>query len=163
MPTSKEVVPNRPLAGHELRDIMLKDFTAMISGDGMFSAHMGYRRVAYEISIKLHLDNPLHPEHKNKRRSKEPAKNADEITKLTAAYPMQPGEDVVAAGVTRAREIDSPNAARIEFDLPVTIQHMDRTTGEIKDKQVQYDKAGVTPTRVRDTDTSDDAVKDWGT
>lgn len=163
MPTGKDVVPNRPLAGHELKQIMQKDFDSMLNGDGMFSAHMGFRRVAYEISIKLHLDNPMHPEHKNKRVSKDPAKNEVPPKSDIKAYPLQdPNDDTVATGVTRTRQIESPNAARIEFELPVETQHMDRQTGEIKSKPVVYDKVGVTPTKVNDKDISSAAQQDWG-
>jgi hypothetical protein len=163
MPTSKEVQPNRPLAGHELKQILLKDFESMLSGDGVFAAHMGYKRVAYEISIKLHVDNPLFPAHTNKRASKDPARNATEQQKAVEAPPLKnPGDDAQVLAMKREREIDSPNVARLENDLPVITTSVDRATGQVIEKQVRYDKHGITPSRYKDENVSSQTAHDWG-
>lgn len=163
MPTSKEVVPNKPLAGHELKQIMLKDFDNMLSGDGMFSAHIAYKRVAYEISIKLHVDNPLFPEHKNGRKSKDPARNASPEARTIEAPPLKNASDESQiAALKREREIDNPNGARLENGLPVNINLVNRQTGQVEEKSVTYDKEGVTPSKVKDTDISKETAHDWG-
>jgi len=64
VPTTTEVVSNRPLAGTELKEIILEDVKQMLDNDGMLSFHIAYGRVAYEVNIKLMMDNPAFPESK---------------------------------------------------------------------------------------------------
>lgn len=166
MPTKNETVPNRPLAGHELRNILINDFTKMLDSDGMFQPHMGYSRVAYEISYRLQLDNPLFPEHKGKRVSRDPARNIppNDIVKKIEAPPLKGDtNNVETVGLKRERVIDSPNKARLENGLPVTINKINRQTGATEEKQVQYDTEGIQPTEAKDTDISNQAERDWGT
>lgn len=163
MPTSKEVVPNRPLAGHELKAILIRELDSMLSNDGMFSSHLAYRRVAYEISVKLHVDNPQYPSHKNTRISHNPARNAPDESQAVFAPPLKdPSPESQVAAVTRERVIDSPNVARLENDLPVTITAVNRQTGAVEEKQVRYDKEGLTPVPPKDTDISQQVADDWG-
>lgn len=143
MPASNELVSNRPLSGTELREIMLKDLANMLDKDGMFAPHIGYARAAYRITVKLHVDNPMYPEHNVSVQSKAPARNTkDEARKMLEPPPLaKPGEEAVVAAATRERTIESPNGARLEHNLPITVLKKDGNTGEMKEKAVTYTNA----------------------
>ena len=164
MPASTEIVNNRPLSGSELRDIMLKDCADMLAKDGMFAPHIGYGRAAYKIVFQLHIDNPSYPEHVNTVRSRQAASNeVDEGKKHIEPGPLKdPSEEAVIAAATREREIESPNHARIEHNLPVTIMRRDPTDGLLKEEQVFYDNKDLAPGPVKDTDISERIEKEWG-
>lgn len=164
MPASTETVNNRPLSGSELREIMLKDLANVLDKDGMFSAHIGYGRAAYKITVQLHIDNPSYPEHTNTVRSKRAADNEpDESKKHIEPGPLaDPSAEAVTAALTREREIDSPNHARIEHGLPVSIMRRDHVDGLLKEEQVFYDNKDIEPGPVTDTDISEKVEKDWG-
>ena len=163
MPASNEIVSNRPLSGSELRNIILKDVGNMLDRDGMFSPHIGYGRVAYDVIIKLHIDNPAYPEHQNRTTSRTPATNeTDEGKKAIAPPPLQdPSSEAVVAAMQRTREIDSPNLARLEHELPVTITRRDGQTGQMIEEPVVYDNKEVVPTPVKDVDISKKTAAEW--
>ena len=164
MPASTEIVNNRPLSGRELREIMLKDLADILDKDGMFSGHIGIGRAAYKITVQLHLDNPSYPEHVTTVRSKQAASNeTDEGKKHIEPGPLkEPGAEAVVVALTREREIDSPNHARIEHNLPVSIMRRDPTDGLLKEEQVFYDNKDLAPGPVKDTDISERIEKEWG-
>lgn len=171
MPASHETVPNRPLSGDEVRQIILKDVDNILTKDGMFAGHMGYGRISYRIRVEMQLDNPQFPEHKVEVTSRNPAKNfkPEDPRRSVAAPPMkslvegEPGapSDIHSIGVQRERVIDSPNHARLEHGLPITIDKKDLATGEIKPIEVNYDAAGLPPGPKTDTDISDEVRTEW--
>lgn len=164
MPASNEIVSNRPLSGSELRQIMLKDVGNILDKDGMFSPHIGYGRVSYEIIIKLHIDNPSYPNHTSRTVSHNPARNeTNEALKHIETAPLKnPSPDAAIAGLKRERVIDSPNHARLEHELPVSITRRDPADGVMKEEQVQYDNHGLEPGPVKDTDISEELESEWG-
>lgn len=164
MPASNEIVANRPLSGTELRNIILRDVDNMLSRDGMFTPHIGYGRAAYEIVIKLHLDNPGYPHHDVVVQSREPAKGDTSTTADVHKPPLQnPSEDSVVAGMERTRNIDSPNLARLELELPITVQVRDGQSGAMVDQQVTYSNEGLEhKTEMRDKDVTEKIAEGWG-
>jgi hypothetical protein len=137
---SSERVPNKPLSGTELIEITCRDVREVMQRDGMFSEYMAYGRVAYTVTIRYHLANPINPEHEVKVRPKpRPGEEA-----IEGAPPLRDidGEDAVIA-IERYREIVSPNAARIANNLPITVvTHQD---GKMVTRQVKYDPGMVPP------------------
>lgn len=167
MPLSNETVPNKPLSGEELKKIILQDITSILDRDGMLQHHLAYGRVAYEVRVTLQLANPYLPEHKVSRKSQDPPKNLPpgdpkkdiNAPPLTRKY----AKGSVVVGSERERTIDSPNHARIENGLPVTIQRRGEG-GRIVEQEVKYDSedlpdkdAGVT-----DKDVSGEMADEWG-
>ncbi len=144
MPTSQEVVGNRPLSGPELRTIMIKQFTDMLDRDGMFANHIAYSRVGFKLRYELKLDNPLYPKHENTRESPDPPKSAvHPIDKVVSPKTM--GENTKKAGFEREMMINSPNQARLVFELPVIIQRKNLVTGIYENHPVTYDRQSDTP------------------
>lgn len=176
MPASNETVSNRPLSGDELRQILLRDLDSMLQGDGMFTAQIGYGRVAYEIQVKVHTGNPVYPEHVVLAQSRNAARDEKDPKRVAVEGPPPLKEKLDAkgdpdggldeglvVGLSRARNIDSPNLARVEHGLGVKITRRDGQTGEYKDETVKYDNSGLTEkTEVVDKDVTDKVAKEWG-
>lgn len=163
MPTSNDTIPNRPLSGYELRQIIMKDIDDMLARDGMFTPHIAYGRVGYRVDIALQLDNPLYSEHKSSVESKDPSRNErDPIKKQLRKPPMKgPSDDAAYAGLQRNRVIDSPNHARIEHEIPVLIKVSDPQTGKLVDKEVVYDNSTLDKSPVEDRDTTAKVKGEW--
>lgn len=166
MPASNEITANRPLSGTELREIMLRDLAAMLDRDGMFTPHIAYRRAAFSITVKLHVDNPMYPEHTVKVESKTPPRNIGKDDPKGALLPpplKNPSEEAVIAGAVHEREIDSPNTVRAELALPVTIVRKDGNTGQMKEEQVVYDATHMElpPPKTAIKDISEQVEQEW--
>lgn len=162
MPVSTETVPNRPLSGTELRDIILRDVERVLARDGMFTPHIGYSRVAYDFKLHVHMDNPSYPEHKVRVTSKNPPRNAQPRATNIEVPPIKNASDEAAHSHTKLeRTIESPNKARLENNLPVTITRKDRNSGETVEQQVHYDATGLEPDAPKITELGD-SDKDWG-
>ena len=151
MPTSKEITSNTPLAGHELSAIIKRDISTMLDRDGMFQSHIAFKRVSYTVTIKLHLDIPEYPEHVTRLLSRPASINQIKENPSLATLeppPLDPKvhpltEDMVLGGMERTRTIDSPNIARIENDLPITVMSTDPHNGQMVERQIHYDKDGL--------------------
>jgi hypothetical protein len=164
MPTSKELVANRPIAGSDLAKIMLRDLEILLNNDGLLSGHIAYGTVAYEIRYTMHMDNPMLPKSTQRLTSRKAPDNADPDAPETAIteFPLKEHSPKAAISSTeRHRKIDSPNLARIETGLPVTVLGKD-TEGHTQERQVKYPPeavAGEDP-QVEDRDTTREAYKD---
>lgn len=142
MPTSKELVANRPLTGQELSKIILADLAFILARDTMLSAHVAYGRVSYDLRVTLHMDNPAYPEHTTRTVSIRKSDNelvADpSLSAIEGAPPLtSPSKDSVLHSTERHRSIESPNLARLEHGLPVTIIAND-SAGHAVERKVVY-------------------------
>ena len=143
MPTQREMVSNRPLAGVDLAKIILADVQRMLDADGNLSGHIAYGRVSYQVRLTIHTDNPTSPKIKSSLVSRIPASNeTDERLQAIEAGPpplADASENAYVADVETARTIDSPNKARVEFGLPVTVNSRAQD-GRIEEHEVEYPK-----------------------
>ncbi len=162
MPASNEVVGNRPLSGDELKQILIRDFTRMLERDGMFSGHMGYRRVGFKIKLQMHLDNAMFPEHANEFTSRDPARNAKGPDAFIVAPPIPDATNDVVVGVEHERIIDSPNASRLQEGMPVQVPSRDLQTGRMVEKPVVYGSEGVKGDQTTTRDVSKETAAEWG-
>lgn len=142
-----EAQPNKALSGKELRNLMVKDFSDMLDQDTMLASHIAYRQVAYSISSKIMLSNPIIPDWTNKVKSKKSTANqVEESEALTAveAFPLKrtADDEPVNIGVERTRQIVSPNQSRIENELPVPITRRTPDGDSVEDSVV-YEKASL--------------------
>src|SRR5438552_15397899 len=130
MPTSKDLVANRPLRSEELAKIVLADVERILDGSGFFRGQIAYGRVAYEVRITLHIDNPSYPTDLTVVRSK--GRSIQEVEADPALAAIEPGplKDTSSEAFLSAtefhRDIQSPNAARVEHSLPITILRRDQ-------------------------------------
>lgn len=133
-PTSKELVANRPLRGDELSKIIQADVAEILSRDCMLTTRVAYGRVSYTVRVVLHMDNPSFPEStsvlQSQRRSDNEVELAPELAAIEGPPPLKGAtEESYVSAQERTREIDSPNVARIENGLPITVLRPGFDTG----------------------------------
>lgn len=142
MPASHERIANRPLSGQELKEIILKDVARTLDRDGMFIQNIAYSRVSYEVRTTLHLDIMTMPEHisttLSKAASKQESDAKPELKSIEAGPTLNnPSDDDVVDSVEVHREINSPNGARVEHDMPLPLGKIDVESG--KEKTITYE------------------------
>lgn len=115
MPLSSETLPNKPLNGQELAEVIVKNVREAISRDCMFLPTLAYGRVAFIWSLTVHTGNPVAPKIEvwSRVRPEGAIEGAPPL-----AGPVE-GEDV--AGVEREVTIDNPNLERIHAGLPIKV------------------------------------------
>ena len=163
MPSGKELVANRPLLGSDLKTIIMADVEKILHGDSMLTPHCAYGRVAYEVTVTLHLDNPVMPTHRTFVTSKPRSDNDKERDPSLAAIegppPLaNPSEKAFVSSLARNRPIYSPNIARIEHGLPVTIVRKTQDGGSVEEGVV-YPKEVLEDIAPSVTDTDRTAAK----
>lgn len=136
MPTSLEVIPNRPLSGLELRKIITDDVDAVLRRDGLFQPHIGYGRVSYKVTVELHLDNPAYSRHANTIASRLQPNQDPAIMPNPLADPT---EHATATSTTRERHINSPNKERIRRGMPISVTAKSPVDGLPKTREIRYD------------------------
>lgn len=137
MPLSTETVQNKPLNGIETRKRIVMDVDEMLARDGMFTEYIAYGRLAYTVQITMHMDNLSFPEHRAIVRTKR-----DGVVEGTPPL-VEPSDEDVELVLERDRVIDSPNAVRIESDMPITVQTVQE--GKLATRELRYDKQHVPP------------------
>lgn len=144
MPTAREIVAQRPLQGAELSKIIVADVTNILSQSGLFCGHVAYGRCAYEVRVILHLDNPAYPTVTETVRSKayprdvtEGEHGSPELGSVETLPLRDPSADAYLAADELHREILSPNAARVEHSLPITVIRREQNS-ETREELVNY-------------------------
>jgi hypothetical protein len=116
MPTANEVVTNKALSGTEVKEIILLDVNRLLDAEGLLSHYVAYGRISYDVTVRLHLDNPMMRESSVTVASKPQAGTVIEAPPLTA-----PSKESVASGTNVHRDITSPNAERLRHGIPVPV------------------------------------------
>jgi hypothetical protein len=147
MPTSKELVSNKPLQSTELAAIILSDVRRLVDGSCLLTGQIAYSRVAYELRLTLHLDLPAIPTSIDSVLSR--AQATDAIAAAPALAAIEPGPrlaDPSPAAVLQStglkRDIDSPNLARIAHSLPIEVSTMGQD-GHVQEHLVDYTPSDV--------------------
>lgn len=152
MPLSTETVPNLPLTGKELAELIIKDLKARLDADGMFTEYVGYGRVSYEVGVTIRTANWHYPVHTSTKRSKAPGTGElEKNPKLSAieGHPLGDAPGTVELKTSRGRKIESPNRARLENDMPVKVSSYEH--GRVMERELRYDRpAEVDPAAVTD-------------
>ena len=171
MPASHERVPNKSLSGTELKQIILNDVKNMLDRDGMFGNNLAFARVAYEVRVSMHLDNPSYPEHVSttvsRPHSKQQIEKQPELAAIEIGPLVEPVTDEEAiTSEERQRQINSPNMARIENDMPLTISKRDMDTGRPIEVQQKFTGDMPDPAEVgnvsADSNKSEEQRDKWG-
>jgi hypothetical protein len=142
MPTAREVIANRPLSSTELRPILHAVLDKLIENEGMLSPHLAYGRIAFTLTLALHVDNPMAVTTPISLSSAPPAVNAtpEELSAKGALQspPIISPTAEAAESVTEAEySIDSPNAERLRHGLPVSLD-VKQMDGTITQEKVTY-------------------------
>jgi hypothetical protein len=166
MSTNRELVKNSPLSGTELKQIILRDVESILSSDGLLASQIAYSRVAYDVTVRIHTDNPSNLENVVRVPSKpRPADNVAEaaIEAGPSLPPATTSNKQQVSGAKRTRNIVSPNSARVEHSLPITVQRLGQD-GHLKDEQVKYppEAAEPDPSLVTDTDITEETRREFG-
>lgn len=141
---AEQAAMNTLLSGTELKELMKRDFAAILDQDTMLASHVGYRCAAYVITGKIMLKNPIIPDWTNTLRSKKSTEQQIDASAGMAAVDVFPlkiedGDEPVNVGIELTRNIISPNQSRIENGLPVPITR--RTAeGNTVEELVHYEK-----------------------
>ena len=161
MPTSREIVANKALSGSELSRIILSDAATLLEGHGLLSGQMAFARVAYELRLTLHMDNPSLPKSLDAVRSRPRSDNDiaanPALAAIEAVLPLaQPSPSAIFTSDELHREIQSPNVARLEHSLPIDVAVRD-ADGHTIEHQVSYpaDYPGMDPVPPTLTDVTD--------
>jgi hypothetical protein len=127
-----EKVPNTPLSGTELKELLKLDFQKMLDNDGLLSSHIAYGRVSYRISLIQTVGHATNP-HEDVTSIESRALKGTAIEN----HPMaDPPADAVATTRTRHRVIDSPNAERVRAGLPIEVEAKDQDGSIRREKKV---------------------------
>lgn len=170
MPASHEKLPNRNLSGPELASIIKKDVSNIIDRDGMFNNNISYARVSYEVRVSLHVDNPIYPMHVSTTQSRKASIQQVEADPQLMAIETAPlkeplTQEEVVVSTERSRTISSPNASRVEHDMPLIHTVKDPQSGYV-DKEINYSGDKPDPASVgnvsSDKDTTEEQRTAWG-
>jgi hypothetical protein len=147
MPTSKELVSNKPLQGLELAEIIRADVNRMLEGSGFLAGQVAYSRIAYEVRLTLHLDLPSMPSAIDSTRSRTQAadlvRERPGLAALEPSMPLAaPSADALLSSIEIQREITSPNLARVEHSLPIEVEVMGQD-GHVREQLVTYHASDV--------------------
>ena len=126
MPLNEKVV-NKGLSGEELKKVIADDFiNRLLPNEGLLSPYVAFGRFGYTITLKLHLDQP------ELRDYPSITVKGGESVPLTG-----PLEKPEVAAHTLTRTIDSPNAERVRFGIPIPITKKG-LDGTIQQEMVTY-------------------------
>lgn len=168
-PLANETIANTPLAGHELAKLILADVEAMLADDCMLTASVAYRRCSYELRLTLHMDNPAFALSESRFSSRPRAAQAIAAEPALAAIELHPlapptSAESFLSATERHRDMESPNAVRIQQGLPIAVITRD-SAGHHVEQQLRYpadyadDQPDATPPP-SDTDvTADEAAR----
>jgi hypothetical protein len=147
LPTQKELVSNKPLSGPELAEIIKSDVARMLEGSGFTAGQTAYSRVGYELRLTLHLGLFGMSTSEDAARSRTQAADVVQANSALAAlepFPLADPDPVrtVLESTQMARDIESPNLARVEHSLPVTVD-VKGQDGHTREELVTYTPSDV--------------------
>lgn len=155
--TSREAVVNKALSGLEVREILRADFERAMDAEGLLSHYLAYGRISYDITIRLHLDNPYYPE----SGVTIPSKASDANPSIEPAPLRDASSAAVASGVNVHRDITSPNAERLRHGLTLPVQTRG-ADGTVQIEQVKYPpQPDLGPGEVSVSDTTRETREAW--
>lgn len=118
MKLASDKIPNKMLIGPEVLECAVQEFRAMLQRDCMFLKTIAYRRVAFTLQATFHFGSPFTVPHVVKSRTL-----AGEV--VEGEFPLNPApemDDSDVLALERDVKLDNPNQARVEHDLPITVQ-----------------------------------------
>jgi hypothetical protein len=165
--TEREAVLNKALTGLELKELILRYFRKMLDQDGMLTQYTAYGRCAYDIRLRIHTDNIMNRTAESTITSRAEARNLMDkqpgLAAVEAGVPLRDASpDSAVSSAELIRNVNSPNAERLNAGLPVTVDTREQDGSKVQ-KQVTYPlpEAGEVAESTGMTDTSAATRKDW--
>lgn len=156
MTLATETVVNRALSGEELKTILRADFERLLEGEGLLSHYLAYGRISYDVTLRLHLDNPMMRESTVVVATKKSADGVISPPPLAGTT-----ESAVASGTRVERSIDSPNAERLRAGIPIPVR-APQQDGTVTTELVKYPPdPSLGPGDVKVTDVTPEVRQAW--
>src|SRR4051812_27137679 len=141
MTTSKEIVINKGLNGEEVKQLLRRDFERLLANEGLLSHHVAYGRIAWDVRLRLHLQNPMSPESESSIASQRVGSNIitqDPSLAAIEKLPLSPAPpDSVVSGIELSHTVESPNLERVNSGIPVPVM-VKQNDGTTSQQQVVY-------------------------
>jgi hypothetical protein len=122
-----------------MRPIIHAKLDALMDNEGLLTHYVAYGRIAFTLTLKLHLDNMMQRESEIEGSSAAPAVNDPDAPPLEAPPLADPSPDAIIVGTELTYVIDSPNAERLRHGLPVPIM-VKQPDGTTTQESVTYPK-----------------------
>lgn len=157
MPTASETVPNKALSGAELKTIMLERFKHLLAGECMLADHVAYGRITYDITLRMHVDNPFVIGPSVSTISAQPVgrnilQSAPEMGAIESGPPLREPltREATASGSRISEEIKSPNRARLAAGLPVPVDVRQRDGSTLTESVTYPPQEDLSDAKVED-------------
>lgn len=113
MPLSSERIPNKPLNGQELAQVIVDNVREVLARDCFFMKTVAYTRCAFSFTITVHGAGLLQPvEVKSQVRA---------VGAIEGEVPLENADDDSQfAALQRDVAVESPNLTRIHHGMPIT-------------------------------------------
>lgn len=166
MTTAREVVHNRALSGEELKDILRANFEKLLANEGMLSHYIAFGRVSYDMTLRLHVDNPYMPEIQTGTKSKLAAWNEVQenpnLAVLETPPLIGPSAEASVGATNLHHDITSPNEERLRHGMPIPIirEQQDGTRTQEMVKYPPQDDIGEA--KIEITDVTRQTKQEWG-
>lgn len=115
MPLSDTTLPNKPLNGQELKEIIVAKFRDALDKDCMFLPTVTYARVAFTALVTVHTSHPAMREFEVRTRAR-PSADLPYEGEVPLKDPP-PGAQLVA--LERTVDLENPNLERVHAGLPI--------------------------------------------
>lgn len=156
MPLNQETIPNKPLNGIEIRDLMMRDLEKMLANDCMVSDNLAYGRISWKLRYSLNFDNPVLQNSEISYATRPHAHNDPNKIDQLEAFPLEkPSTEAVFSSSEAERNVESPNAERLRAGIPVEVQTID-DEGKRVGKLVQYENSPDNPDTLSIRDVTDE-------
>lgn len=117
MDLSTDKIANKMLTGTELKECAVAEFRAMLERDYMFTNKVAFKRVAFTLGATFHFSYPSPADYKLYSRTKKEGALEGEVPLAN----VDPDDSEVVA-LERDVNLDNPNLARVQHDLPIIVQ-----------------------------------------
>ena len=161
-----ETILNLALNGEELKAIILRDMQRLLDNECMLMQNVAFPRVAYTVTLKLHMENPFYPQSGVSLNSRPPSRQELEKSPQSVSLESPPLTNTTNGEVgasTLTREITSGNEERLRnaMSIPCLVPQQDGTKAQesIRYPEGSFPELGEGNVKIEDTTAQ--AKVDW--
>jgi len=138
--TFMESIPQRALSGAEIKAIMVEKFQFMLSQNTRLSDYMAYGRLAYDITVRIHVDNahPIVDVTESAPIGRNIVDSAPELGAIESGPPLvNPSPKAETSGTRLSNDKTHPNLERLAHHLPIPVETR-RGDGSVVSEEINY-------------------------